>query len=78
MIVLKEPFFRMVEQRASFEKFVDSLYYSESGLYGDAVTVSFSKYLSWQAMHFSQRKRKRSNKVSPRTFQTALVVAPLS
>jgi hypothetical protein len=30
-------------------------YYSESGLCGRAVTVSFSKYLPWQAMHFLQR-----------------------
>jgi hypothetical protein len=34
-----------------FEKFL----YSESELCGGAVTVSFSKYLPWQAMHFSQR-----------------------
>jgi hypothetical protein len=27
-------------------------YYSESELCGGAVTVSFSKYLPWQAMHF--------------------------
>jgi hypothetical protein len=30
-------------------------YYSESELYGGAVTVSISKYLPWQAMHFLQR-----------------------
>jgi hypothetical protein len=41
--------------RGPFAKFVDSLYYSESELYGGAVTVSFSKYLPWQAMHFLQR-----------------------
>jgi hypothetical protein len=29
--------------------------YSESELCGGAVTVSFSKYLAWQAMHFLQR-----------------------
>jgi hypothetical protein len=34
---------------------VDSPYYSESELCGDAVTVSFSKYLPWQAMHFLRR-----------------------
>jgi hypothetical protein len=28
---------------------MDSPYYSESELCGGAVTVSFSKYLSWQA-----------------------------
>jgi hypothetical protein len=38
-----------------FEKFVDSTYYSESELCGGAVTVSFSKYLPWQAMNFLQR-----------------------
>jgi hypothetical protein len=41
--------------REPFEKFVDSTYYSESLLSGGAVTVSFSKYLPWQAMHFLQR-----------------------
>jgi hypothetical protein len=35
-----------------FEKFVDSHYYSESELCGGAMTVSFSKYLPWQAIHF--------------------------
>jgi hypothetical protein len=34
--------------------FVDSPYYSESELCGGAVTVSFSKYLPWQAMQFLQ------------------------
>jgi hypothetical protein len=38
--------------REPFEKFVDSHYYSESELCGGAVTVSFSKYLPWKAMHF--------------------------
>jgi hypothetical protein len=37
-----------------FAKFVDSPYYSESELCGGAVTVSVSKYLPWQAMHFLQ------------------------
>jgi hypothetical protein len=37
-----------------FAKFVDSPYHSESELCGGAVTVSFSKYLPWQAMHFLQ------------------------
>jgi hypothetical protein len=41
--------------RGPFANFVDSPYYSESELCGDAVTVSFSKYLPWQAMHFLQR-----------------------
>jgi hypothetical protein len=38
-----------------FAKFVDSPYYSESELCGGTVTASFSKYLSWQSMHFVQR-----------------------
>jgi hypothetical protein len=41
--------------RWPFEKFLDSPCYSESDLFGGAVTVSFSKYLRWQAMHFLQR-----------------------
>jgi hypothetical protein len=41
--------------RGPFEKLVDSTYYSESELCGGAVTVSFSKYLPWQAMCFLQR-----------------------
>jgi hypothetical protein len=49
--------------RRSFEKVVDSAYYSESELCGGAVTVSFSKYLPWQAMHFLQRSTHFSKKV---------------
>jgi hypothetical protein len=46
----------MAEQlRGPFEKFVDSRYYSESEICGGAVTVSFSKYLLWQSIHFLQR-----------------------
>jgi hypothetical protein len=41
--------------RGPFENFVDSLYYSESEICGVVVTVSFLKYLPWQAMHFLQR-----------------------
>jgi hypothetical protein len=41
--------------RGPFEKFEDSPYYSDSELCGGAVTVSFSKYLPWQAVHFLQR-----------------------
>jgi hypothetical protein len=41
--------------RGSFEKFVDSRHYFEPELCGGAVTVSFSKYLPWQAVHFLQR-----------------------
>jgi hypothetical protein len=33
---------------------VDSPYYFKSELRGGVVTVFFSKYLSWQAMHFLQ------------------------
>jgi hypothetical protein len=44
----------MAEQRRLFEKFVDSPHYSESELCGGEVTVSFSKYVPWQAMHFLQ------------------------
>jgi hypothetical protein len=44
-----------IHVRGSFEKFVDSPNYSESELCGGAVTVSFSKYFPWQAMHFLQR-----------------------
>jgi hypothetical protein len=39
----------------TFAKFVDSPYYSESKLCRGAVTVSFSKYLPWQAIHILQR-----------------------
>jgi hypothetical protein len=41
--------------RGPFANFVDSPFYSESELCGGAVTVSFSKYLPWQTMHFLQR-----------------------
>jgi hypothetical protein len=43
------------ELQGPFEKFMDSPYYSDTELCGGAVTVSFSKYLPWQAMHFLQR-----------------------
>jgi hypothetical protein len=43
-----------VNVQGPFENFVDSPYYSESELYGGAVTVTFSKYLPWQAIHFLQ------------------------
>jgi hypothetical protein len=39
---------------------MDSPYYSESKLCGGAVTVSFPKYLPWQAMHFLQRSTRFS------------------
>jgi hypothetical protein len=44
-----------VLMRGPFEKFVASPYHSESKLCGGAVTVSFSKYLTWQPMPFLQR-----------------------
>jgi hypothetical protein len=37
-----------------FAKFIESPYYSNLELCGGAVTVSFSKYFSWQVMHFLQ------------------------
>jgi hypothetical protein len=45
----------IVALRGPFAKFVHSPNYSESELCGGVVTVSFSKYLPWQAMHFLQR-----------------------
>jgi hypothetical protein len=45
---------KLLSLREPSENFVDSPYYSESELCGGAVTVSFSKYLPWQAMHFLQ------------------------
>jgi hypothetical protein len=47
--------FRVGYLRGPFAKFVDSPSYSESNLCGVGVTVSFSKYHPWQAMHFLQR-----------------------
>jgi hypothetical protein len=41
--------------RGPIAKFVDWPYYSESELSEGAVTVSFSKYLPWEAMHVLQR-----------------------
>jgi hypothetical protein len=43
-----------------FAKFVISPYYFEWELCGGAVTVSFSKYFPWQAMHFLQRSTRFS------------------
>jgi hypothetical protein len=62
----------MAEKWGPFGKFVDSAYNSESELCGDAVTVSFSKNLPWQAMHVLQRSTHLS---SPQTFEMALVFA---
>jgi hypothetical protein len=67
----------MEEQRDPFEKFVDSPYYAELELCEGAVTDCFSKYLLWQAMHtVNAPPISRKSKRSPRTLQTALVVAP--
>jgi hypothetical protein len=41
-----------IEIWGPFAKFVDSPYYSESELCGGAMTVTFSKYLPWQAIYF--------------------------
>jgi hypothetical protein len=60
--------------RGPFAKFVDSLYYSESELCEGAVTVSFSKYLPWQAMHFLQRSTQFS-KTCCRLFITLKFLA---
>jgi hypothetical protein len=53
---------------------VDSIYYSESELCGGAVTVAFSKYLPWQAMHFLQRSTHFS-KTCCRPFITSKFLA---
>jgi hypothetical protein len=56
------------------EKFVDLPYYSESELCGGAVTVSFSKYLPWQAMHYLQRSTHFS-KTCNRPLNTSQFIA---
>jgi hypothetical protein len=53
--ILPQPRIPDCNIRGPFAKFVDSPYYSESEFCGGAVTVSFSKYLPWQAIHFLQR-----------------------
>jgi hypothetical protein len=69
--------------RGPFEKFVDSPYHSESDLCGDAVTVSFLKYLHWQAAYFLQRSTHFSktccrpliiSKFLPRSFGAPFVM----
>jgi hypothetical protein len=61
-------------------KFVDSPYYSESELRGGAVTVSFSKYLPLQGMHFLQRSTHFSENVLQTVdhFEIACLGAPFS
>jgi hypothetical protein len=71
----------MAEQRGLFEKFVAS-HYSESELCGGAVmfflTISLGKQCTSYNTPPTSQKRKQSNRVNPRTFQTALIVAPPS
>jgi hypothetical protein len=38
----------------TYMRVMDPPYYSESEICGGAVTISFSTYLPWQAMHFLQ------------------------
>jgi hypothetical protein len=64
-----------VQIRGPFEKFVDSPYYSESRLCGGAVTVFFSKYLPWKAMHFLQRST-RFSKTCCRPLITSKFLTP--
>jgi hypothetical protein len=45
---------RLPHVRGPFKMFVDSRYYSDSEFCGGAVTVFFSKYVPWQAMHLLQ------------------------
>jgi hypothetical protein len=65
---------RKLNIRVPFAKFVDSSYYFESELCGGAVTVSFSKYFPWQAMHFLQRSTHFS-KTCCRPFITSKFLA---
>jgi hypothetical protein len=53
--------------RSGMYKFVDSPYYSQSEICGGAMTVSFSKYFPWQAMHFLHRST-HSSKTCCRPF----------
>jgi hypothetical protein len=66
--------------RGPFEKFVYSPYYAESELCGGAVTVSFSKYLLWQAMHFLQRSTHFSKNLlqTVHHFEISCLGAPFS
>jgi hypothetical protein len=67
----------MAEQRGLFEKFVDSPYYSETEIVEVRWRFLF-EVSPLETLHLLLEKRKRSSKVSPRAFQTALVVAPPS
>jgi hypothetical protein len=64
--------------RGPFAQFVDSPYYFESELCGGAVTVTFSKYLSWQAMHFLQRSTNFSKTHCRPLFEISCLGAPFS
>jgi hypothetical protein len=44
----------LVDIWRTYEKFVDSPYYSELELCGGVVMVSFFNYVPWQVMHFLQ------------------------
>jgi hypothetical protein len=68
-----------VEIRGPFAKFVNSPYYSKSEICGGAVTVSFSKYLPWQAMHFLQRSTHSRNVLqTAHQFEISCLGAPFS
>jgi hypothetical protein len=68
-----------IQSREPFAKFVDSPYYSESELCGGAVTVSFSKYLPRQAMHFLQRSTRHSKTCcTVNHFEISCLGAPFS
>jgi hypothetical protein len=60
--------------QGSFAKFVDKPYYSKSELCADAVTVSLSKYLPWQEIHFLQHSTHFS-KTCRRPFITSKFLA---
>jgi hypothetical protein len=68
----------MTEQlRGPFEKFVDSPYYCEPELRGgagDGLFFGVPPLASDALLTTLSRKHKRSNKVSPRNFQKALVL----
>jgi hypothetical protein len=62
---------RKVILRGPFANFVDSPYYSESELCGGTVTVSFSKYLPWQANSmFGLEKVDRWNPIRTSAIQS--------
>jgi hypothetical protein len=64
--------------RGPFANFVDSPYYSDSELYGGAVTVYFSKYLPWQATHVLQRSAYFSKKCCRPVITSKFLASELS